>query len=284
MAGTVVGETWEKAVQWLRTQPGQEELVRAAYFDDPADAACDRYWRSEEWSAVRQLIGTGPGRALDAGAGRGIASYALARDGFKVAALEPDPSALVGGAAIRAIAVQHRLPIDVIDSVAAPLPFADSSFDVVFARAVLHHIPDLQDAMREFHRVLKPGGTFLAIREHVISREGDLPAFFAVHPLHHRYGGEMAYLPHVYIDAIAGAGLKIRQVFGPLENIVNYAPLTRAQLDAAIAGQLTRGLPVVSQLAELALRTPGVGAALRAAAARFDDRPGRHYSFVASKP
>ncbi len=280
---TGVNLNWEDAVAWLRNQPGQEDLARAAYFDDPADAACDRYWRSDEWAAVRRLVGTGPGRALDAGAGRGIASYALARDGFEVAALEPDPSALVGGAAIRAIAEKHKLRIEVVDSVAAPLPFADGTFDVVFARAVLHHIPDLPDAMREFHRVLKPGGTFLAIREHVISRDGDLAAFFEVHPLHHLYGGEMAYRLPVYTDAIAGAGLTIRHVFGPFDNIVNYAPLTGAQLDAAIAGQLTRGLPVVSQLAALALRIPGLGAALRGAAARFDHRPGRHYSFVATK-
>src|SRR5690349_8888902 len=97
--------TWEDAVRWLRDQPGAQAVVRDAYFDDPLLQAAERYWQSNEWHAVRQIIGIGPGRALDVGAGRGIASYALARDGFEVTALEPDPSDLVGGGAIRALAL-----------------------------------------------------------------------------------------------------------------------------------------------------------------------------------
>ena len=41
---------------------------------------------------------------------------------------------------------------------AAELPFADDSFDLVFGHAVLHHLPDLDGAFREFARVLRPGG------------------------------------------------------------------------------------------------------------------------------
>src|SRR5947207_15685633 len=38
------------------------------------------------------------------------------------------------------------------------LPFADESFDVVYSNGVLHHTPDTAGAVREIHRVLKPGG------------------------------------------------------------------------------------------------------------------------------
>ena len=42
------------------------------------------------------------------------------------------------------------------------LPFKDSSFDMLVARAVLHHFPErIGDAMREAKRVLKPGGLFI---------------------------------------------------------------------------------------------------------------------------
>jgi SAM-dependent methyltransferase len=41
---------------------------------------------------------------------------------------------------------------------ASELPFPDDSFDLVFGHAVLHHLPDLQGSLREFLRVLKPGG------------------------------------------------------------------------------------------------------------------------------
>ena len=92
---------WEDAVEWLRSQPDQQDLVLNAYYDDPLIHAARRYWESCEWEEVRKLLGSTTGQALDVGAGRGIASYALAREGFAVTALEPDASPLVGAGAIR---------------------------------------------------------------------------------------------------------------------------------------------------------------------------------------
>jgi ubiquinone/menaquinone biosynthesis C-methylase UbiE len=42
---------------------------------------------------------------------------------------------------------------------AESLPFADSSFDLVYAYGVLHHSPDTAQAVREVYRVLRPGGS-----------------------------------------------------------------------------------------------------------------------------
>jgi SAM-dependent methyltransferase len=38
------------------------------------------------------------------------------------------------------------------------LPFADDTFDMVFSHGVLHHVPDITQAQKEIHRVLRPGG------------------------------------------------------------------------------------------------------------------------------
>jgi ubiquinone/menaquinone biosynthesis C-methylase UbiE len=44
---------------------------------------------------------------------------------------------------------------------AESIPYDDDTFDLVVGHAVLHHIPDLDVAMREILRVLKPGGRFV---------------------------------------------------------------------------------------------------------------------------
>jgi SAM-dependent methyltransferase len=38
------------------------------------------------------------------------------------------------------------------------LDFADATFDLVYSHGVLHHTPDTERAVKEIHRVLKPGG------------------------------------------------------------------------------------------------------------------------------
>lgn len=45
---------------------------------------------------------------------------------------------------------------------AQDIPYADGSFDMVIANMMLCHVPDIQRALREIRRVLKPGGAFYA--------------------------------------------------------------------------------------------------------------------------
>lgn len=45
---------------------------------------------------------------------------------------------------------------------AMALPYADASFDVVIANMMLYHVPDIDCALREIRRVLKPEGRFFA--------------------------------------------------------------------------------------------------------------------------
>lgn len=40
------------------------------------------------------------------------------------------------------------------------IPFPDGSFDIVIANMMLYHVPDLDRALSEVRRVLKPGGAF----------------------------------------------------------------------------------------------------------------------------
>jgi len=46
------------------------------------------------------------------------------------------------------------------------LDFPDESFDIVYSHGVLHHTPDIQAAINEVHRVLKPGGRAVVMLYH----------------------------------------------------------------------------------------------------------------------
>jgi phosphoethanolamine N-methyltransferase len=51
-----------------------------------------------------------------------------------------------------------------------PLPFADESFDIVFSKDAIIHIPDTEALFNEIHRVLRPGG-WVAVGDWYCSNE-----------------------------------------------------------------------------------------------------------------
>ena len=274
--------TWEQAVVSLLENGEHEELVRACYYDQPLIGAADRFWKSPEWAATRGLLGEVTGSALDLGAGRGIASYALARDGWRVTALEPDPSSVVGADAIRGLAKLAHLDVRVVQERGESLPFPAASFDLAYARAVLHHARDLVGFAKEVSRVLRPGGRLVAVREHVVSSLRQLPSFLEGHPLHHLYGGENAFVLGAYMGALRSAGLQVETVIGPFASPINYAPRSREDLRDFVESAVRRVTGVV--VAHAALRQDFVFDLILAVLNVVDRRPGRLNSFVARKP
>jgi SAM-dependent methyltransferase len=274
--------TWEEAVESMRQDASQADLVRACYYDDPLVEAARRFHQSEEWLAIRGLLGPRRGRkVLDLGAGRGIASYAFAMDGWTVTALEPDPSPLVGGDAIRSLARATPHGIEVVEEFGERLPFSDESFDVVYGRAVLHHARDLNQLVRECGRVLVRGGKLLMTREHVISRPDDKATFLSAHPLHHLYGGENAYTLEEYESAIGGASLGKLLTFGPRSTPINHFPVTNEEIGRELEQRVHRR--VGKAVARLLLSVPMIRGQLLRWWDAADHTPGRLYSFFASK-
>ena len=92
---------------------------------------------------------------LDVGCGAGFLTNELALAGHKVTGVDLSESSL-------AVAARHDKTNTLIYRFANAyeLPFSDASFDVLCAMDFLQHVEDPARAIKEFSRVLKPGGKF----------------------------------------------------------------------------------------------------------------------------
>jgi ubiquinone/menaquinone biosynthesis C-methylase UbiE len=110
--------------------------------------------------------------ALEIGAGTGYFTLNLMRAGVveRATCLDISPG-MLATLERNAAALGLADRVDTVATDAEQLPFADESFDLVLGHAVLHHLPDLDRAFREFKRVLRPGGALFFAGEP--SRVGD---------------------------------------------------------------------------------------------------------------
>ncbi|AET88465.1 MULTISPECIES: class I SAM-dependent methyltransferase [Caballeronia] len=98
----------------------------------------------------------GNARVLDMGCGAGHASFAVAPHVREVVAYDIAPPML---ATVDAAAKDRGLAtIRTQQGAAEKLPFDDASFDWAVSRMSAHHWRDVPAALKEAHRVLKPGG------------------------------------------------------------------------------------------------------------------------------
>jgi len=92
---------------------------------------------------------------LDAGCGPGTYGIILAQQGNKVIGIDISPEEV---AAAKERSKQKGVDFSPIVGDLENLPFKDKSFDICFCGWTLHHFPDIDTAVAELVRVLKPGG------------------------------------------------------------------------------------------------------------------------------
>ena len=147
--------------------------LAAAHYDSKWGINYDEVGQAQVTGKLRKALGHEPGhydRALEIGAGTGYFTLNLLRAGVIGDAVATDISPGMLQALERS-AGELGERVETAACEAAELPFGDDSFDLVFGHAVLHHLPDLDAAFREFRRVLRPGGLIAFCGEP--SRYGD---------------------------------------------------------------------------------------------------------------
>jgi SAM-dependent methyltransferase len=131
-------------------------------------AAWARRPEDEYWQYGRTFFELAPpprGRTLEVGCGEGRVTRDLAKRGHDVVAV--DAASTLIKLAREADSKNHYLRCD-----AARLPFATSSFDLAVFYNSLMDVDDMEGAVREAARVLRPGGTMCACVTHPIQDAG----------------------------------------------------------------------------------------------------------------
>ena len=218
-----------------------------------------------------------PKDILDIAAGNGIATFAFAKSGFNVTAVEPDDSLTLGRKAIKSVLEQGKLAAKIVNAFGEDLPFSDSSFDIVYIRQGLHHANNLKLMLKEIHRVLRPEGVFIACRDHVINnRNKSLKSFLSKQVDHQLYGGENAFTLKEYITSITATGFLLKLKLGPYETPINLYPMTYENILERIK------LSTLGKFVSLILPSSLI-ISLVFKSLKLSRRSGRLYSFVATK-
>jgi arsenite methyltransferase len=132
------------------------------HFDDETTRQLERTYLTpdvvEQRRVTREALAVQPReKVLDIGSGPGLLAAELADEGADVLGVDPSESML-------AMARRREIPRATFETGdALSLPVADASFDAAVSTQVLEYVEDVADALREAHRVLRPGGRLLVL-------------------------------------------------------------------------------------------------------------------------
>src|SRR5262245_49032282 len=118
---------------------------------------------AEEWlKFADQLEITNRSHVLEVGSGSGgPATYLALKRGCRITGIDINENGVRNGLALaQARGVADRLEFHNVDA-GGPLPFSSGSFDAIVSNDAMCHIKPRLAVLREWHRVLRPGGQAL---------------------------------------------------------------------------------------------------------------------------
>ena len=156
--------------------------------NSPIRSAFQRWY---EAPLLEKLGGkTEGGAALEVGCGQGVGTREIL-ERFRakyVYSIDLDPDMVARAQKRLAHYPKEKLQIEVGDVTQISKP--DETFNACFNFAILHHVPNWQNALKEIHRVLKPGGKFYFqdVTTHALNKW--FYRVFFVHPEENRFSAQ----------------------------------------------------------------------------------------------
>lgn len=153
-----------------------------------AYATSDVHAKGESLSILLDLVRPqGDWQALDVATGAGHTAMAFAPHIAHVTASDLTQEMLTKTSEL--IAARGLINVGTQVADAEMLPFDDASFDLLTCRLAFHHFPNPGQAMREFARVLKPGGV-LGFTDNIVVPDKKAAAYYNAYeklrdPSHH---------------------------------------------------------------------------------------------------
>jgi SAM-dependent methyltransferase len=200
-------------------------------YDDPGNALL-----LVEEPILRSLLAhIALGDAADVACGTGRVTAILCELGHRVTALDPSEAMLER-------ARDKGLRATFVTGSFDPLPLEDDSVDLVTCALALTHVTDLGPPLREFARVLRPGGRAILSDIHPIAVATGGQAFF-----HQADGSRAVTINHQhwvsdYVRAFLEAGFRIERCEEPLVDDVFIECLPEDV--RSVAGPALKGLPL----------------------------------------
>lgn len=126
-------------------------------FSEEEIQSWSKFFVNETGEIIQNWQNDGVKRVLDVGAGQGHYSMRLARDGFKVDALDINDFSMQR---LKRLATEQNLNINTVTADARKMPYADNTFDAVIAVQVVNLLgcENVEPMLSEICRVLKPNG------------------------------------------------------------------------------------------------------------------------------